>query len=72
MFHRAYLGLGSNLGDRAENIKEALIALARVSVIRKVSGIYETEPVGEVAQPAFYNAVALLETPSLPEPCSRN
>lgn len=56
---RVYLGLGSNLGDRARNIWEAtrqISALAGVHGLR-LSPLYETEPVGPVDQPWFLNAV---------------
>jgi 2-amino-4-hydroxy-6-hydroxymethyldihydropteridine diphosphokinase len=54
----AYIGLGSNLGDRGENLPRALerLGAARVSTIR------ETDPVGVTEQPRFLNAVAELET----------
>jgi len=60
----AYVGLGSNLGDRRANLRAALRLLSRhgrVS-IAAVSGFYETEPVGGPPQPDFLNAVAALET----------
>ena len=61
---KALIGLGSNLGDREFLIRraiEALRALPRTFVVR-VSSLYDTDPVGEVEQPAFLNAVAWLET----------
>ncbi len=59
-----YLGLGSNLGDRVANLEAAVLLLNQPpeSSIRRVSSIYETEPVGVVDQPWFLNAVAELET----------
>jgi len=56
---RAFLSLGSNLGDRLDNLKEAVNIIggcAGVS-IERVSSVYETEPVGEVEQDNFYNIV---------------
>ena len=55
---RAFVGLGSNLGDREAAIRRAakLIGADRISMIR------ETEPWGYVDQPRFLNAVAELET----------
>jgi 2-amino-4-hydroxy-6-hydroxymethyldihydropteridine diphosphokinase len=55
----AYVGLGSNLGDRERLIREAaaLIGAARLSTV------IETEPWGYGSQPLFLNAVAELETP---------
>jgi 2-amino-4-hydroxy-6-hydroxymethyldihydropteridine diphosphokinase len=65
----AFFGLGSNLGDRAENIKEALRRLDEIPgiEIEKTSSMYETEPVGLVEQPDFINAVAEGKTSLSPE-----
>jgi|SRR4029453_17648683 2-amino-4-hydroxy-6-hydroxymethyldihydropteridine diphosphokinase len=60
----AYVGLGSNLGDRNETLRQAVEALAGsegVSIVR-VSSFRETSPVGKVDQPPFVNAAAALET----------
>ncbi|MDI6638038.1 MAG: 2-amino-4-hydroxy-6-hydroxymethyldihydropteridine diphosphokinase [Bacillota bacterium] len=56
----AYLGLGSNLGDRRRNIADAVKMLAESGHVRieKVSSLYETEPVGYTEQGRFLNAVA--------------
>jgi 2-amino-4-hydroxy-6-hydroxymethyldihydropteridine diphosphokinase len=54
----AYVGLGSNLGDREALIRRAA-ALLRA---RRISSIIETEPWGHVDQPLFLNAVAEVET----------
>jgi 2-amino-4-hydroxy-6-hydroxymethyldihydropteridine diphosphokinase len=54
----AYIGLGSNLGDRRAMIAGALERLRP----RRVSAVVETEPVGRTDQPRFLNAVAELET----------
>ncbi|MDP2659661.1 MAG: 2-amino-4-hydroxy-6-hydroxymethyldihydropteridine diphosphokinase [Dehalococcoidia bacterium] len=53
------LGLGSNLGDREGNIREALARLGAVMVFEKVSSFYETDPVGYLDQPSFINIVCL-------------
>jgi GTP cyclohydrolase-4 len=58
----AYLGLGSNLGDRKQNLVQALELLSKHMVIEKVSSIYETEPVGYQPQPLFLNAVCRIST----------
>jgi 2-amino-4-hydroxy-6-hydroxymethyldihydropteridine diphosphokinase len=62
-----YLSLGSNLGDRAANLKRAIGALpdAGVRVLRR-SSLYETEPVDFLAQPWFLNCVAEAETSLAP------
>jgi 2-amino-4-hydroxy-6-hydroxymethyldihydropteridine diphosphokinase len=57
----AYVGLGSNLGDRDANLRAALERLAALGEAR-VSTIRETDPVGVTEQPKFLNAVAELET----------
>lgn len=56
----AYLGIGSNLGDRAGNLLLAVRGLMEASFqVTKLSAIYETEPVGlEYDAPAFLNMVA--------------
>lgn len=55
--HIVYLALGSNLGDRYNNLAAALRRLRDVVEIRAVSSIYETAPVGFLMQPRFYNIV---------------
>jgi 2-amino-4-hydroxy-6-hydroxymethyldihydropteridine diphosphokinase len=53
-----FLSLGSNIGDREKNLRDAIAALPELGVqIRKVSSIYETEPVGLLEQPWFLNCV---------------
>ena len=55
----AYVGLGSNLGDRAGNLLLAVRGLMEASfVVNKLSGIYETEPVGIETDMKFLNMVA--------------
>ena len=55
----AYIGLGSNLGDRAGNLLMAVRGLMEASfVVHKLSGIYETEPVGIDTDKKFLNMVA--------------
>ena len=57
----AYIGLGSNLGDRAGNLLMAVRGLMEASfVVHKLSGIYETEPVGIDTDKRFLNMVAEL------------
>lgn len=60
----AYVGLGSNLGDRRALLDSALAELAP----RRVSSVRETAPWGREDQPAFLNAVAELETGLAPRP----
>lgn len=61
-----YLSLGSNLGDRAENLTRALEALREVGELSAVSSIYETEPVDFAQQGWFLNCAVSLETEKLP------
>jgi len=69
---QAYLGLGSNLGDREENIRRAISTMAEHPQIEilKVSSMYETTPVGFKDQPDFINAVVLIETSLSPRELS--
>jgi 2-amino-4-hydroxy-6-hydroxymethyldihydropteridine diphosphokinase len=64
-----YLGLGSNVGDRAGHLRAAIAALPEHGVdVEAVSSAYETEPVGEVLdQPDFLNAVIRIRTELEPE-----
>jgi 2-amino-4-hydroxy-6-hydroxymethyldihydropteridine diphosphokinase len=58
---RAYIGLGSNLGDREENVRRALELLEDLGAVRS-STVRETDPIGITEQPKFLNAVAELDT----------
>ena len=60
---RAFIGMGSNLGDRVAALQSGIDALAATVGVRVLaaSSVYETEPWGVTDQPAFANAVALLE-----------
>lgn len=61
---QAYIALGSNMGDRGENLNRAVWALAAVPGVKvtAVSRIYETAPVGYAKQEDFYNAVVRVES----------
>jgi len=59
---RAYLGLGSNLGDRGQHLRDALASLETAGLVA-VSPVYETEPVGGPAgQDPYLNLVVELDT----------
>ena len=58
----AYLGLGSNLGDRRRRLREALEAIGALASDLRVSSLYETQPQGFSGQPAFLNAVCRVWT----------
>ena len=57
-----YLGLGSNLGERTDNLVNAIRKLSQKTKIEQTSSVYETEPVGYEDQPLFLNAVISLTT----------
>ncbi len=57
-----YLGLGSNLGNRQDNLDRALDFLSQRLRVEKISSIYETEPVGNINQPRFLNLVCQVYT----------
>lgn len=61
---KAFVGLGSNLGERESMIRLALDDLARLpgTTLVRASSLYDTEPVGDVEQPNFLNAVAQIDT----------
>jgi len=63
----AYLCLGSNLGEREENLSRALTLLSLKVDLKEVSSIYETEPVGYKEQPLFLNLVCRVATNLPPE-----
>jgi 2-amino-4-hydroxy-6-hydroxymethyldihydropteridine diphosphokinase len=60
---RAFLGLGSNLGDRVRFLREAVASLSSLDEVVAVSPVYETDPVGGPAgQGAYLNLVVELDT----------
>jgi 2-amino-4-hydroxy-6-hydroxymethyldihydropteridine diphosphokinase len=65
--HVAYIGIGSNLGDRYQYLRDAVEALRQVGTVR-CSAVYETEPVGYAEQPQFLNMVVELATELKPLP----
>jgi len=64
--HDAYVGIGSNLGNRLATINAALVQLAELGAVLAVSSIYRTQPWGRTDQPWFANAVARLRTDRSP------
>lgn len=65
----AYVGLGSNLGDRAGNLLMGVRGMLDLGLeVIRLSRIYETEPVETFAQPAFLNMVVQLHGNTLPTP----
>lgn len=67
MPHTVYLSLGSNLGDRAAQIADAIDRLQAVGRVTRVSSLYETSPIEFTDQPWFLNAVVEIETRLDPE-----
>jgi 2-amino-4-hydroxy-6-hydroxymethyldihydropteridine diphosphokinase len=63
---QVFLSLGTNLGNKRKNIKEAIRLLRREAKIVKVSSFYKTKPVGFLAQPDFLNAAAEIKTSLTP------
>lgn len=61
---KAVIGIGTNIGDRARNIRESVEALGLVPGVEvlRCASIYETEPWGYTEQRAFYNTVVEVET----------
>lgn len=62
MEHIAYIALGSNLGNRLANLKNALANFPPQMEVKKKSPIYETPPWGYADQPAFLNQVVTVKT----------
>ncbi|MBI3292803.1 MAG: 2-amino-4-hydroxy-6-hydroxymethyldihydropteridine diphosphokinase [Elusimicrobia bacterium] len=65
----AYVGLGSNLGDRRRWLEQAIRQLRLVPGVRleRLSSVYETEPVGVTRQRKFLNAVVRVTTSLSPQ-----
>lgn len=66
--HIVYLALGSNLGDRLANLKEAIAALPPQMEVKAKSSVYETPPWGYENQSKFLNQVIKAKTYLDPEP----
>lgn len=72
MTHKLYLSLGSNLGDRETNIRQALALIdERVGSVYRVSSYIETDPVGFSSPNKFINVVCLVHTMMSPMACLR-
>jgi 2-amino-4-hydroxy-6-hydroxymethyldihydropteridine diphosphokinase len=65
--HIVYLALGSNLGDRSANLKQAIAALTPQLEVKAKSQVYETPPWGIEDQPKFLNQVVKAKTYLEPE-----
>ena len=67
MHKRVYLSLGSNVGDRAANLRTAINRVSSLGDVMAVSSFYETEPVEFAAQPWFLNCAIELDTEKMPK-----
>lgn len=61
-----YLSLGSNLGDRRGNLRNAIGRLLELGYVQEVSSLYETEPVELTDQPWFLNCAVAVRTELIP------
>ena len=67
---RVFISLGTNLGDRIENLKKAIHSIdVQLGEIIKASSIYETTPWGKSNQPDFLNQVVLIQSDKSPSDC---
>ena len=65
---KTFIGLGTNIGNRSANLREAIDFLAEKGIIvKKESAVYETEPIGVVEQGWFYNMVVEADAETSPE-----
>ena len=62
--HVAYIGFGSNIGDRLVHIQNAIHTLSKTEgiTLQKISSVYKTDPIGYEAQAQFLNGVAAIQT----------
>ena len=67
--HKAYISLGSNMGDKEKNLNDALSKIKKIpgTKLKKLSGFITTKPFGYTEQDDFLNAAAELETLLMPE-----
>ncbi len=64
--YRAYIGIGTNLGDKRANLQKALEGISAYSDIRTISSIYETDAFGFESDSSFYNIVIEIHTSHSP------
>lgn len=60
--NKAFIGIGTNIGDRGQNIENALFEISKIAVIKKKSSIHETKPIGHEDQGDFFNTAIEIET----------
>ncbi|MDI6767621.1 MAG: 2-amino-4-hydroxy-6-hydroxymethyldihydropteridine diphosphokinase [Bacteroidota bacterium] len=64
--YQVFLGLGSNLGDRLENLSRAVEEIKAITIVDAISSIYETKPIDMDSENLFYNMVVGIHTPDDP------
>ena len=62
LVEEVYMGLGSNMGNRQDNLGRALGYLSQKLQVARVSSMYDTAPLGNIAQPRFLNLVCQIYT----------
>jgi 2-amino-4-hydroxy-6-hydroxymethyldihydropteridine diphosphokinase len=67
MLTRVYLSLGSNVGERETQLRDAQTRLSAIGRLTAESSVYETEPVEMTEQPWFLNSVVAIETDQSPQ-----
>lgn len=69
MENKVYLGLGSNIGNRLNQIRRAAKLLNECGecVVARTSSVYESKPIGQAGQDNYYNAVVSIMTDLVPE-----
>ena len=60
--NKAFIGIGTNIGDRRQNIENALAKISKIAKIKKKSSIHETKPIGYKDQKDFLNMAIEIET----------
>ncbi|NIA01943.1 MAG: 2-amino-4-hydroxy-6-hydroxymethyldihydropteridine diphosphokinase [Nitrospirae bacterium] len=60
--NKVFIGIGTNVGDRRQNIENALFEIGKIASIKKKSSIHETKPVGYKDQGDFFNMAIGIET----------
>jgi len=68
----AYIGLGANLGERLQALRQAWLRIAELGVVQATSPVYETAPLGFLDQPPFLNAALRLTTTLGPDELMSN
>jgi 2-amino-4-hydroxy-6-hydroxymethyldihydropteridine diphosphokinase len=62
-----FLSLGSNIGEKEDNIRKALCLISEIGEVKKTSHLYLTEPVGTIKQDWFLNCAVQIETDKNPQ-----